>query len=307
MNLRQTKFRVVGLTILAASLSLAVEGQTICSPLSQSEAKRLEAFLKAQDPKILEVRPEPISVATGACYHQITIRKSGESGKETLLLSPDHRYVSKQVIDTRPELGEKEQMKLKAMTTMLSNESKRPSLGAPEAPVAIDVFSDFECPYCRKEFNMLDKEYFPQHKSALRITFHQNPLPYHPWAQRATEMTECAYEQNNKLFWIAHDFLFENQNSFTPTNIEVKVIEALSKETGFLAGKFQSCLSRQKVNPASGIEADRKLALALDVSSTPTIFINGLKIEGTPRIEQLDTLVKEFTKGASVSIAPATR
>ncbi|MBV8573245.1 MAG: DsbA family protein [Acidobacteriaceae bacterium] len=220
-----------------------------------------------------------------------------DGSRETLLLSPDHRYLSREVLDTRPDLAAKETAQRDAIASMLKDASNRPQKGAANAPVRIDVFSDFECPYCRQEFLVVDKAYLPEHRADIRLIFHQQPLPNHPWARRAAELAECAYEQRNDLFWTAHDFLFENQNAIELANIDSKVTEALSGVSGFRPQEYRSCLAKHDSSESwPGIDADKRLAAALDVHSTPTLFINGLKIEGTLRPEQLDTLIGELQR-----------
>ncbi len=284
---------------VAAAASVA-QSQTICSPLSAEETQRIKTFLQSRDSRIAEVRPESISIATGACYRAVVIKRI-DGAQETLFLSPDHRYLSMQVLDTKPDLAEKENSRRNAITAMLSNASNRPQKGPPNAPIRVDVFSDFECPYCRQEFVMVNKTYLPEHSADIRITFHQKPLLNHPWARRAAELTECANELGADLFWDAHDFLFENQNAIELTTIDGKVFEALSRASGFRPKDYQTCIARHTSEPWPGIDADKKLAMALDVRSTPTMFINGLKIEGTPPLEQLDTLMKELRKTAVIS------
>lgn len=269
----------------------------MCSPLSAEEAQRVKTFLQSTDSSIAEVRPESLSVATGACYRTIRIMRINGS-EDTLFLSPDHRYLSRQVLDTKPDLAKKETSRRNAITAMLSNTSNRPQRGSPNASVRIDVFSDFQCPYCRQEFLVVNKTYLPEHGADVRITFHQNPLLNHPWARRAAELTECANEQGSDRFWAAHDFLFENQNAIDLTNIDSKVLTALSGNPEFRSKDYQTCLARHSSEAWEGIDSDKKLAMALDVRSTPTMFINGLKIEGTPALEQLDTLVRELSKTA---------
>lgn len=306
MRVTRILWHILSLFLIADLSRSTVKAQTICSPLSQEEVSRLSSFLKSRDPHIAEVRPESISIATGACYRAIAVKRV-DGVEERLLLSPDHRYLSAQVVDTRPDLAEKEDTRRKAITEMLNNQSNRPQKGPRDAPVRIDVFSDFECPFCRQEFIVINKTYLPAHSNEIRITFHQNPLSNHPWARRAAELTECANEQGSDRFWTARDFLFENQTAIDLADIDSKVLLALSRVPGFRLKDYETCLARHTSEPWTGLDNDKKLAMALDVRSTPTMFINGLKIEGAPPVEQLETLVREIQQmqGKSNVSSPA--
>jgi protein-disulfide isomerase len=277
---------------------MACSAQRICAPLSNAETQRIANFVKSRDSSVQEVRTEAVSVATGQCYRTMIVRRS-DAAEQRLLLSPDHRYLSLQVIDTQPEFAAKERARQDVVAAMMANSAKRPEQGPPAAPIKIDVFSDFQCPYCRQEFETVNKTFLGQHASEIKLSFHHTPLPIHDWAHRAAELSECAYDQDQKLFWAAHDFLFETQPSLTAANIDGKVRAELSKSAGFQPSQFDACLARGTRDGWVAIEQDLKLAAALGVASTPTMFINGSEIEGTPQIEQLQTLVKELQPAVS--------
>lgn len=80
---------------------------------------------------------------------------------------------------------------------------------APNAPVTIIEYSDFECPFCARAYttvNQIKSEYGDQ----VNIVYKHLPLTnIHPNAQRAAEATVCAQKQGK--FWEMHDKLFEVQ------------------------------------------------------------------------------------------------
>src|SRR5690606_42153865 len=62
--------------------------------------------------------------------------------------------------------------------------AQRPSRGPKDAPVTIHVFSDFECPFCRRaEPTLASLE--EQYGDRLRIVWHDLPLPFHKNARPA--------------------------------------------------------------------------------------------------------------------------
>jgi protein-disulfide isomerase len=83
------------------------------------------------------------------------------------------------------------------------------ALGPATAPVTVVVFSDFECPYCKKLRALLAAEPLIT-GGKVRLVFRHMPMQSHKWAQKAAEAAVCAQLQNGDAFWHLHDSLFEN-------------------------------------------------------------------------------------------------
>lgn len=58
---------------------------------------------------------------------------------------------------------------------------------------------------------------------------------------------------------------------------------------------FQSCLKAAKL---SRLDSDRQAAERIGVRSTPTLLVNGVRIEGAPPLEELDDFVSRLASGA---------
>src|SRR6185436_16242161 len=99
-----------------------------------------------------------------------------------------------------------------------------PYRGAAGAPVVIQVFSDFQCPFCKRvapTIAELEKEF----GSSVKIVWRHLPLPFHEDAALAAEAAEEAYAQKgNAGFWRFHDLVFEEQE----TGIQRNVLEAIA-------------------------------------------------------------------------------
>ena len=136
-------------------------------------------------------------------------------------------------------------------------------------------FSDFECPVCRSLHDVLQGLLvnYPQ----VRLVFKDFPLEQHPWARSAAIAGRCAYNQDPKAFWKLYDLIYDNQDIISPENSYNKFNEYAS-QIGLSADNFKSCLSSPEA--AAAVDASRANGLALEVSSTPTIFINGRRIVG---------------------------
>lgn len=152
-----------------------------------------------------------------------------------------------------------------------------PRLGAPEAPLTIVEFTDFQCPFCNRFF----VETFPTLKKnfidsgQVRFYSMDNPLEFHTNALRAAEAGRCAMEQGQ--FWAMHDRLQAN-----PQELQMADILRYAGSLGLEAGPFQECLESDKYKAA--IQQSMQEALRKGVRGTPTFVVGrstAAGVEGT--------------------------
>jgi protein-disulfide isomerase len=150
-----------------------------------------------------------------------------------------------------------------------------PIWGDPKATITMVEFSDFECPVCRSLHDVLQGllANYPQ----VRLVFKDFPLEQHPWARSAAIGGRCAYNQDPKAFWKLYDLIYDNQDIISPENSYSKLTDYAS-QINLNPDAFKTCLASPEA--ASAVEASHANGLALQVSSTPTIFINGRRIVG---------------------------
>src|SRR5689334_10916134 len=152
-----------------------------------------------------------------------------------------------------------------------------PSRGGPNPPIDIVEFSDLECPHCKKSQPVLEKlaADFPQ----VRFTFQQFPLPasLHPWAMKAAQYADCAGQMNKDAFWKYVDAIFENQGSIALATADDKLKE-LATANGLDAAKIAACAASPETD--ARIKKSLELGESLNVSQTPTVFINGRMVVG---------------------------
>jgi protein-disulfide isomerase len=150
-----------------------------------------------------------------------------------------------------------------------------PAKGPADARVTLVEFGDFECPNCRQLEPVL-KSLFEKYK--LRLIFKDFPLEQlHPWAKTAAIGGRCAFMQSPDAFWKVHDAIYENQESITPENVWDK-LNGFAAQAGLNAEAFKSCLSAPEA--AKAVEANQQDGVALNVSGTPTVFVNGRPVAG---------------------------
>ena len=120
-----------------------------CAVLQEDKKKALVEYVRAKYtlPGSVALKLAADTLAPGTCFHQLTFQgvSTLKTWELTLYLSPDGRYLTSDLFDTTLNPAEEERHKTQALMAGLS-ENKGASLGAPNAPVTIVEFSDFECP-----------------------------------------------------------------------------------------------------------------------------------------------------------------
>jgi len=140
------------------------------------------------------------------------------------------------------------------------------SQGSASAPIAMIVFSDFECPFCAR----FAKDTMPAIVEAyvkpgkLLLAFRHNPWEArHPRALASAVAAECAGQQG--LFWAMHDALFADPRSLD----DVSLVRSAAR-IGVDKSQFQRCLNSEV---STKIRQDGILAKTLRIGGTPTVLI----------------------------------
>jgi protein-disulfide isomerase len=153
----------------------------------------------------------------------------------------------------------------------------QPSYGTPGASVVLVAFSDFECPVCKTEATMLRQNLPTAYPTQVRLYFKDRPIEsLHPWAKPAAIAGRCVFRQNPSSFWSYHDWIYAHQADITAPNLKDKVMEWAKGDKDIDGLQFGQCMDTK----ATEAEVDKNLAeaLALDVTGTPTLFVNGRRI-----------------------------
>lgn len=140
-------------------------------------------------------------------------------------------------------------------------------LGDKNAPVQIIIYSDFECPFCARFEDTIEKVK-SEFENKVMITFRHFPLRFHAQAMPAALASECASEQGK--FWEMHDKLFaDNVNR----NLNIEQFKNDAENLGLDAEKFNQCLASEKYKEKIAKQLEE--GTRAGVTGTPTIFING--------------------------------
>jgi protein-disulfide isomerase len=161
-----------------------------------------------------------------------------------------------------------------------------PVRGRPDAPVTIVLFSDFQCPYCKRVEPTL-KQVRDVYGDKVRIVWRDAPLPFHKRARPAAELArEARTEKGDPGFWAAHDALFDSQ-----PNLSDDDLMAVGRAVGLDAARLKGALAGERY--AAQIQADLDAADDVQVDGTPAMFINGRRFSGAQPFEAIRPLIDD--------------
>lgn len=162
-------------------------------------------------------------------------------------------------------------------------EDDDPYRGPKDAPIVIHEFSEFQCPFCKRvqeSMDRIEKEYAGK---VVRI-FRDFPLSFHKNAQGAAVAANCANEQNK--FWELSGIFWENQR-----DLDGEKLEGYAKQAGLNMDKYKTCFDSGKYDEE--IEKDVQAGQAAGVSGTPAFFINGIFLSGAQPYEKFRDIIEE--------------
>jgi protein-disulfide isomerase len=174
-------------------------------------------------------------------------------------------------------------------------DAQSPVKGPAGAKVTIQIFSDFECPFCKRvepTLAELEKEY----GGKIKFVWRHMPLPFHKDAPLASEAAQEAFAQKgNTAFWKFHDKLFEKTGS-GPDALKRPALEAIAEELGLNMDKFKAALDSSAHKKK--VEADTKLGNDAGISGTPAFVINGYYLSGAQPAASFKKLINRALKDA---------
>ena len=151
-------------------------------------------------------------------------------------------------------------------------------LGSRQAPVALVIYSDFECPFCGKfaaeTWPSIKKDYVATDK--VQVVFRHLPLTIHQHARDASLNADCAAKQNK--FWEVHDVFFQHQRELTSDRLR-----AMAEQSGVELSAFDECLAHN----SGDVQRDLDSASRLGINSTPTFLVGRVQKNGTVKVAEV--------------------
>jgi protein-disulfide isomerase len=275
--------------------------QSASPDISKKIERQVRSFYKIPPEVQVTVGP-PVTSAEFPNYDSVVVTIQSREKKQdvTFLVAKDH---SSMMRVTKFDLTKDPFAELMSKI----DTAGRPTRGAKASKVVVVNFDDFECPFCSRMHQTL----FPQILKDYgdRVTFVYKDFPVveiHPWAMHAAVDANCLASQNSDAYWDFADYIHANQHEVSNEKTPTARFDALDRLT-LLQGqkhnldmvKLQSCL---KAQDDSAIKASMKEAEGLGVEATPTLFINGQKIDGAVPVNDVRAALDQALKEANLPV-----
>jgi len=218
--------------------------------------------------KVTEIKP-----AADPAMSEVTVIMNTPEGQQGLKLfvTPDQKFaISGDFVPFGAD-------PYAPIRSLLKEKAKGPSRGAAEPGVTIVEFGDLQCPACKRAQPTIEK--LMTDVPTAKLVFEQYPLTaLHKWAMTASKYALCVNKQNKDAFWKFVDTVYQHQDEMqqmTVDQVEPK-LKQYAGDSGVNADQAQQCTSDPAI--ATDIISSQGLGSQVEVTGTPTLFINGRKI-----------------------------
>ncbi len=236
--------------------------------------------------------------------------------EQILIISPDNKNLymvvegpldaSRTVAELEAEKKNAASKQAKLLAALVEG---RPVRGNKDSKNLVVEFSDFQCPYCSRGAETMEKVVEKYGKDVKFIYMHF-PLGFHPWAKPGAIATECAGTQKHEAFWTLHDAYFKNVKELNVENIMAKSKDFL-KDSGLDMALFEKCAgddtSAEYKAALAIVDKQMEQAKELGVEGTPAFFLGGEMLPGAVPMAEFDRILGKPAVVASpvVPKAPA--
>ena len=174
--------------------------------------------------------------------------------------------------------------------------------GDPNAPIKIDEYSDFQCPYCKRFTDQTEAQLIDTYVATGKVYFvyHSFGEFIGPESRASAEAAYCAGDQNK--FWEMHDILFANHTGENAGDFTSKRLTAFAETLKLDMSKFQSCINGNTYS--SRVDQDGAAGRAAGIKATPS-FVMTYAVNGQIKTELLEGALplSDFQKKIDAALA----
>lgn len=178
-------------------------------------------------------------------------------------------------------------------------------VGKPDAPVTLEVWSDFQCPACGQFAELVEPVLVRKYVTTgtLRIVIRDAAFQGQRSGSSYDESVEagaaalCAGAQD--AYWPYHDWLFANQVGENQGAYRDERLRGIANATGLDIAAWDAC--RATGEQQAAVRAETQQALAKGINATPTMYLNGQTIVGLKSADELSAMIEAAAAAASPS------
>ncbi len=161
--------------------------------------------------------------------------------------------------------------------------------GTKGAPITLIEYSDFQCPYCTRGFEVVVKGLLEKYKGQVAFVYKHLPLSFHAEAKIAAQYYEAMRIQSDKKAFDFHDRLFTNEAQGKLRTAKEGYLKKLAKELGADMKKLAKDVKSKEV--LDRIAADEAEARKFGIQGTPGFIINGVPVRGAYPLDHFEKII----------------
>lgn len=285
------------LAVLLLLVSAGCSAQNVSPELKIKIQRQVQAQYDLPPDVKVDVGPRRPSDFPNYDAVTITLSSKGHEQKLDFLLSQDGKMLAKVTkIDLTKDIYTERMSKIDV--------SGRPVRGNPNAKVTIVNYDDLQCPFCSRMHATLMQEILPEYGDRIKIVYKDFPLPMHPWAEHSANNANCLAAENSTAFWEYADLVHANQKAISAgQDLQKSTAELdrialdLGKKHGADMNRLQACVKAQSDKQLKASMAEGE---SLGLNATPTMFINGQKLEGAVDVGDVKAILNQQLLAAGV-------
>ncbi len=170
------------------------------------------------------------------------------------------------------------------------------------AQATLVEFGDYQCPACAA-YHGLVKQLITEMSGKVNFVFRNFPLSQHANSNVSAYAVEAAGLQNK--FWEMHDRVYESQKDWSESLAAKDIFIGYAKDMGLDINQFKKDMDSSKIKDK--VARDLNDGTLVKLNSTPTFFLNGIKLENPASYEEFKKLVEDAIKNSPISQAPSSQ
>jgi protein-disulfide isomerase len=164
------------------------------------------------------------------------------------------------------------------------------ALGDPEAPVVVEVFSDFQCSACEVYYSNVEGEIIAAYVSTGDVYYVYRSMGPFLGAESSSSAAAAYCAGDQGMYWEYHDIIYSNFSSGDTGGYSKKRLVAMADEIGLDTSEFKSCLNDDKY--ISLVNEDYVDGTQAGVTGTPSFFVNDvLTFRGVPTFKEFEAAI----------------
>lgn len=161
------------------------------------------------------------------------------------------------------------------------------STGPTDAKITLIEYADFQCPACAA-YSPITKQLRQEFDGKIRYIFRFFPLSSHQYSMIAAQTAYAAHLQGK--FWEMDSLLYDNQSTWSPSTEPLKYFKEYAVSLGLDMAKFEADMNAESTK--NFIKDQLNKGTEAGVNSTPSFFINGVKIQTPQGYEAFKILIQ---------------